>query len=162
MSSTGRGGRVAESIHRQICDAVAAGILGLGLEEWPSGEAITEDRIIVRWGIEKDAGKFPAIFVSPVGNVSVAPYSNERDMWSYPVTVLVVDRTSLSDHDAMDAVLLWREQIGLAFNAKRLAGVTEHCWGQFSPSPVIDANLIQGYTLLVEPVYFTFSVRQRG
>lgn len=148
----------AASTHKQIADAVAAVIAAAGLVDYPDGNAIGAARVLVRWGIEVQPNDLPAIFVQPNGNKSIIGGTNERDDVAYPIRVDVVDRQSILEPDAMDAVLFWREVIESKFRNQRLSTIAFNCL--FDTSPILDAAWASKYQLVVEPLFFRFIVRQ--
>lgn len=145
------------STHKTLCDAVADAIVGMELVDYPNEETIEADRVLVRWGIDDEPVKLPAIFISPVGTVVQNGGTNERDDWVYPVTVYFVDSVSLADHEALDAMLEIRERISRKFVSQRLASAYK-C--EVQGSPVLDERLTAAFQILVEPIYLAFTCRE--
>lgn len=123
----------------------------------PAGGNLPSAQVYLRKVLTDRSATLPFVMIAPAGVETVEPYSNERELYGYPVAVAVA-AASNQDHELDtddEEYLRWRELILLKFVGKRL-GVTDVVEARpcrVEPGPVLDPALWQSANLWVQ--FFT-------
>jgi hypothetical protein len=140
----------AESTHEELLDAAVEAVEALDLDG-------LESRVSILFAPSETWSTtltLPCVIVSPLGTESISGQTSQRDDVEYPITVMIVDRISLSSTRPAPH-LKWWQTIRRAFSASRLAGHPV----QFQPSAKVQEEPLQ-YALLVMPLAFLVRVRE--
>lgn len=127
---------MATSIHKQIMDAIKTKIDEKGLS------GLTTSKIIIHPVATSEAGTLPStgpcVLITPWSPERFIGGTNASDDIVYQTLVAIIQPADEVDDAALDARLLWRQQIIDALIRVRLGTTPNNYDMEITPGPVVD------------------------